>query len=138
MTIVQIAPIKINPWSWLAKVLGRAFNAPLMEELGKLREGQDENRRVLQAHIAIDDDRHADNLREKILRFNTELLRNLDHTHEDFIEILSVIDAYESYCRDHTGYKNSRAKFAIENITRVYKQRLKKHDFLELKKEELS
>ena len=27
MTLVQIAPVKINPWSAIAKALGRAINA---------------------------------------------------------------------------------------------------------------
>ena len=52
------------------------------------------------------------------------------HTREDFIEILAVIDDYESYCRDHEDYKNNRATCAIENIKRVYMERLQKHDFL--------
>lgn len=135
LTLVQIAPIKINPWSWIVKMLGKLFYSPVMSELGEIKKGQDENRRMLNAHIEIDDERHADSLREKILRFNTELLRDLDHTHEDFIEILGVIDAYELYCKEHKEYKNSRAVYAIENIGRVYKDRLRKHDFLDLRKE---
>ena len=56
--------------------------------------------------------------------------REIQHTREDFIEILAVIDDYESYCRDHKEYKNNRAVCAIENIKRVYMDRLQKHDFL--------
>ena len=43
LTLVQIAPIKVNPWSTLAKWFGRAINAdmlkeqivPIVEELGE-------------------------------------------------------------------------------------------------------
>ncbi len=38
--------------------------------------------------------------------------------------------AYENYCHDHRQYKNNRAGCAIENIKRVYMERLQKHDFL--------
>ena len=33
LSLVQIAPVKWNPWSALAKALGRAVNADLMQEL---------------------------------------------------------------------------------------------------------
>lgn len=122
-SLVEIAPVKINPWSALAKALGRAVNADLMEELAATKT-------ALEKHIQIDDERNADSHRAKILAFNTELLRGIDHTREDFIEILAEIDRYESYCRSHPDYKNNRAKHAIANIGRVYDDRLKKHDFL--------
>lgn len=123
MSLVQLAPVKINPWSALAKALGRAINADLMQELAATKT-------ALEKHIQMDDERNADAHRAKILAFNTELLRGIDHTREDFIEILAEIDCYESYCRAHPDYKNNRAKHAIANIGRVYDDRLKKHDFL--------
>lgn len=123
MSLVQLAPVKINPWSALAKALGRAINADLMQELAATKT-------ALEKHIQMDDERNADAHRAKILAFNTELLRGIGHTREDFIEILAEIDCYENYCRSHPEYKNNRAKHAIANIGRVYDDRLKKHDFL--------
>lgn len=122
-SLVEIAPVKLNPWSALAKTLGRAVNADLMQELAATKT-------ALEKHIQIDDERNADGHRAKILAFNTELLRGIDHTREDFIEVLAEIDFYDGYCRTHPEYKNSRAKYAIANIGRVYNDRLKKHDFL--------
>ena len=123
LSLVEIAPVKWNPWSALAKTLGRAINADLLKELSATKA-------ALEKHIQIDDDRNADAHRAKILAFNTELLRGIDHTREDFIEVLAEIDRYESYCRSNPEYKNNRAKYAIANIGRVYNDRLKKHDFL--------
>ena len=123
LSLVQIAPVKWNPWSALAKAIGRAINADLMQGLAATKT-------ALEKHIQIDDERNADAHRAKILAFNTELLRGIDHTREDFIEVLAEIDQYESYCRAHPEYKNSRAVHAIANIGRVYDERLKKHDFL--------
>lgn len=117
MTIVQIAPIKINPWSWLAEAIGRAINAEVIKKLD--------------AHITMDDRRTADGHRARILHFNNELLRDIGHTQEEFFEVLAEIDAYEKYCREHPEYPNNRAVLAIENIREVYKERLKKRDFLQ-------
>ena len=123
LTLVQIAPVKINPWSAIAKAIGKAINADVLRELDTVTQ-------KLDTHIRVDDERNADSYRTRILQFNNELLREIQHTREDFIEILAVIDDYESYCRDHEDYKNNRATCAIENIKRVYMERLQKHDFL--------
>ena len=123
LTLVQIMPLKVNPWSAIAKAVGRAVNADVLRELDTVT-------RKLDTHIRVDDERNADSYRTRILQFNNELLREIMHTREDFIEILAVIDDYEHYCREHKEYKNNRAVCAIENIKRVYMERLQKHDFL--------
>ena len=124
MTLVQIAPVKINPWSWLAKTVGKAINSEVSKELGEIS-------KKLDAHVTMDDRRTADGHRARILHFNNELLRDIDHTKEEFTEVLTEIDAYEEYCREHPEYPNNRAVLAIENIREVYKERLKLHDFLQ-------
>lgn len=122
-TVVEISPIKINPWSALAKAIGRAINDDVLAELKNTQ-------KKLENHIKVDDERYADMRRTRILRFNNELIREIPHTKEDFIDVLSDIDEYEAYCRDHSEYKNNRASHAIANIGRAYDARLQKHDFL--------
>ncbi len=117
LTLVQIAPVKINPWSKLAKAIGNALNGG--DVMAKLEE-----------HIRIDDERDADMHRARILQFNTELLRGDRHTEEDFNEILYNIDCYERYCREHPEYQNNRAVHAIKHIMDVYDTLQKTHDFL--------
>ena len=123
LTLIQIAPIKVNPWTALARAIGRAFNKVVITNL-------DETRKFLDEHIKTDDARNADLHRSKILQFNNELLRDIPHTREDFIEILAEIDFYEKYCDTHPEYENNRATHAVANIKRVYDERLIKHDFL--------
>ncbi len=130
MTLLQLAPIRIDPWSALFKALGRAVNADVLRALEEVKGEQQAVRQELSDHIKVDDRREADGHRERILRFNNELLRGLPHTREDFIEILTVIDSYERYCKNHSDYKNNRAAHAVANIGRVYDERLIKHDFL--------
>ena len=130
LTLVQIAPVKINPWSALCKAIGRALNADILQDLQYIKAEQKRTQAMLDEHIAVDDERAADMHRMRILQFNNELLRSIPHTREDFIEILLEIDKYEEYCRTHEGYKNNRASHAVSNICRVYDERLQKHDFL--------
>ena len=123
MTVIQITPVKLDPWSWLAKAIGKAINADVRAKLGEVEKRLDK-------HITVDDQRAADGNRTRILHFNNELVRNLKHTKEEFVEILAEIDAYEEYCRSHPEYPNNRAVIAIDNVRDVYKERLKKNDFL--------
>lgn len=123
LTLIEITPIKVNPWSAIAKWLGRAINAEVLAEVKEFRT-------QLVEHIRADDERNADDRRARILKFNNELIRNIPHTREDFIDILADIDDYEAYCREHPDYKNNRAVHAIANIGRVYDERLRKHDFI--------
>ena len=129
LTLIQIAPIKINPWSWIAGGIGRAFNADVLKELDELKKEQEGTRSKLEDHIKTDEENRADERRANILRFNNELVREIPHTREEFVEILADIDVYERFCREHPNYKNNRAGHAIANIGRVYDERLKKHDF---------
>ena len=123
LTVIQIVPIKLNPWSAIAKILGRAINAEVLAELERTRIKLDD-------HIKTDDERAADMHRARILRFNQELIRQIPHTREEFIEVLTEIDRYQQFCQKHPDYPNSRAVHAIANIGRVYDERLQKHDFL--------
>ena len=123
LTLVQIAPVKVNPWSAIAKAVGRAVNADVAKKLCEIKKKLDD-------HVTMDDRRTADGHRTRILHFNNELLRSIDHTEEEFNEVLAEIDAYEEYCEEHPEYPNNRAVLAIENIRSNYKERLQKHDFL--------
>ena len=123
LTLIQLSPLKINPWNASARWLGKAINGEVLDKLESVEKRMNE-------HIKADDERDADLHRARILQFNTELLRDIKHTKEDFTEILYNIDCYERYCREHPDYQNNRAVHAIANIGRVYDERLAKHDFL--------
>lgn len=109
LTIIQLAPIKINPWSKIAKIIGRALNTEVMD---KLNESE------------------ATNCRYRILRFDDEIRHKVRHTEEHFNQIMEDIDDYERYCSGHPNYKNSKAVSAIENTRRTYEKCRRENSFL--------
>lgn len=129
MTLVQIAPIKINPWSWIAQAIGRALNKDVLDQLKSLEDEQQALKKEVASQKELSDKREADGWRADILRFNMELVKHTKHTREDYIEILDIIDKYEAYCESHKDYENNRAVHAIANIGRCYDDRLKNNDF---------
>lgn len=121
LTFIQIAPIKVNPWSAIGRAIGKALNGDVMNKIDDLE-------RRFDKHESEREKDKTDERRANILRFNREILRNLPHTQEDFIEVLSYIDFYEDYCREHPEYENNRAVLAIENIKRVYREWLEHYE----------
>ena len=123
LTLVQIAPIKISPWSALAKAIGKAVNGELIEKIDNLDHEVKDLRNVC-------DERDATLMRTHILHFNDELLHDKSHTKEHFDQILDDITSYEKYCNGHPDYKNKKAECAIGNIRRTYDKCMEEHKFL--------
>lgn len=69
--------------------------------------------------------------RRRILRFNDELLRNVDHSKEYFDDILEDIKTYDEYCQANPKFKNGKAAMAEENIVKCYRTCMDKHNFLQ-------
>lgn len=136
-SLLEISPIKISPWSAIAKAIGKAINTDVLADLQAVQDAQRATQEALDKHIKddkaqkeADEEDKAETQRAAFLAFNTSLLRGELHTQEDFFDAFRHIDRYEEYCRTHPDYKNNRAVHAIANIGRVYDDRLKARDFL--------
>ena len=130
ISLVELSPIKVNPWSAVARWVGRIVNRDVLAVLDEIRSAQIDTQQRLDDHIKADNERTADMHRAKRLAYNNELLRDIPQTKEEFTEILAEIDGYEAFCRENPDYQNNRATHAIANIGRVYDERLQRHDFL--------
>ena len=122
-TIIQISPIKLDPWTWLGRKIGRAINGEVMDELQNLK-GRME-RMEAQA-----EEQNMDTARTRILRFGDECKRDVPHSEEHFNQVLEDIDKYERYCNGHPEYKNAKAVLTIAKIKEIYGRRLESGDFL--------
>jgi hypothetical protein len=70
------------------------------------------------------------NSRIRILRFNDELLLNVQHTKEYFDNILEDVMEYENYCQSHKDFKNGKTVMAVKNIKTCYEKCMDQKDFL--------
>lgn len=123
MTVIQITPIKLNPWSWLGKCVGRAINREVLDEVKALKEDVKNNK-------ADDDEQWASLSRTHILRFGDELLHGQAHSKEHFDQVLRDISKYEQYCETHPDYLNGVACATIKVIKKTYQQCLEDNTFL--------
>lgn len=123
MTLVEITPIKINPWKWIGKKIGRMLNGEVIAKVDNL--GQE-----LADHKEKSEERHATLCRAHILRFGDEVLHGIPHSKEGYDNILLDIDSYEEYCEKHPGYKNNVAVATITHIKNMYQKHLQEDSFL--------
>ena len=123
LTLIQIAPIKINPWSAIAKTLGRAINKEMMDKLESL----DKEMKQLRDATALES---ALNCRVRIIHFGDETLHGQKHTKEHFDQILRDIDKYEHYCNTHPEFENNVTVLTSARIKEIYQKRLADGDFL--------
>lgn len=112
ITLIQIVPIKINPWTYIGKKFKHFFLGDVIQKLDKLEEND-----IVQC-------------RTRILRFGDEILNNKKHTKEHFDNTLIDIDSYETYCKSHPNFKNNVTIETIDQIRRVYKKCWDDNSFL--------
>lgn len=128
-TFIQISPIKINPWSALARWVGRAINGEVINEMASLKKEIQGVKEDIEGVKAADAERDAKAARSRILRFGDELIEKERHTKEHFDDVLEDIDEYEAYCREHKDFKNNRTHATTQYILEVYHKCLKEHSF---------
>ena len=122
-TIIEVSPIKFNPWSALAKAIGRAINSEVLSEVNKMKTEVSSIKDELAEQRAI-------NSRVRILRFGDELLHDVKHSKEHFDQILKDITDYENYCETHPKFENDMTVLTTERIKEVYSDCWKNHTFL--------
>ncbi len=151
MTLIQITPIKIDPWSTLLKFLGKAFNANISEQVVELDKNL--NKRIdemdkanterdiifgqridvieekLDNHIQESDERDVRLRRESILDFASAVANGRNYTKEQYEQMLKECDDYELYC-ERKQIKNSVAMASIAIIQKTFEEHLLNNDFL--------
>ena len=123
MTVIEIVPLRINPWTRIFKLIGRAMNGEIMIEVKELRD------EVSSLRKEIDEDK-ANACRTRILRFYDELAHDIKHSKEHFDQTLIDINTYEAFCDNHPDFKNNIACMAIKRIKDTYDQCGKDNTFL--------
>ena len=123
MTLIQVAPIKVNPWSTIAKAVGRAINGEVIAKVEQLE-------RDLEGMKEAQEERDAISCRSRILHFGDETIHGVRHTKEHFDQILRDITNYERYCDSHPNFENNTTVLTSQRIKDIYENCLKAADFL--------
>lgn len=130
LSLIEITPIKLNPWSWLAKKIGGAINKEVLAKLAENDKKTDNAVKEIGLLRGEIEKKAAIEARTNILRFDDELYNGMRHSKEYFVQELDDIDTYERYCDGHPEFKNSCAVEAIQHIRETYHKCLSDHKFI--------
>ena len=149
--LIKIPKIEINIWNLIGRTIGRSINREAMQQVTDFSKdvkkqvddlSKDFDAKIKELSQQVNDLEKADELervryaRQRILRFNDEILCDQRHSKEHFDEVLDDITQYEHYCNTHEDYKNDKAVLAIKTIRKVYEECMETHDFLTPQKKE--
>lgn len=122
MTILQIAPININPWSALFRWFGKQLNQDVIKDIDEVKE-------QLNQHIKDSEESELKARRTTILDFGSSVIRGVNYHKEKFDFMINECDAYQEYCR-RNNIQNGVAEASIAEIRRIYQDHLRNDDFL--------
>lgn len=126
MSLIQIAPIPVNPWTWI----GNAFNKDLLVTVKEHGEKIDKlSQKIDDVENEISEDK-AMTARYRIIRFDDEIRHKVLHTKEHYDQIIIDIDTYEKFCKENPWFRNNQAHLAISNIKKRYEEHNADNSFL--------
>ena len=112
LSIVQISPLKLNPWDSIFGWVGKKVNGKMQKQLEALQ--KQVNDLWINAH------------RQSILTFAQECRADFHHDAEEWNHILAVVDEYEQYCFRNT-VSNGVVKADTQYIHDLYQQLSREH-----------
>ena len=144
LTLIQVSPIKVNPWSFVwglikkgLRAIGRLINGEVMEEVRSMKVDMEAMKATVnnvQKEMTEmkeeSQDTAMENIRARILRFGDEVLHKRRHTKDHFDSILRDAQKYEDYCKTHEHFENGVTEPTIRRIRDVYDTCLEENDFL--------
>ncbi len=108
--VIQISPIKLNPWSHLLGWIGRIINAELLKKV----EAQDAKFGQMQRMI---DDNEKDRIRYEVLSFANQCRNHVKHTQDEFQHIIAINKKYHKLLaktRDENGVFDAEYQYILE------------------------
>ena len=117
----------------IVAVLGSSWVGDELKARREKRKGVVTTNQILDAVKALkrDFDREkAVSARVRIVKFNDELLTNVQHSKESFDQVLSDIDTYDAYCKGNPDFQNHKTVLSSENIIHAYRKCTEEHSFL--------
>lgn len=122
LTLVQIAPIKINPWTALLKWIDKIINEEIYKKIDSIKDEVGGLKRDFENTKSKD-------MRWNILDFANSCRNGRLHDKEEWEHVIDQLREYEEYIEEKNltnGVIEEDAKYLRE----LYRERCKQNDFL--------
>lgn len=115
ITVIQIVPIKVNPWSALLSWMGNILYGDIRRDLSELKRDFEETK--------------ANDMRWNILNFANSCRRHEDHGKDEWRHVMAQISEYEEYT-EKKHINNGVIEEDTKYLRELYHERNVKNDFL--------
>ena len=122
MTLVQVTPVKLNPWDSMLRWLGNKLNRTISDRVDVIE-------RKLDDHIEESSEERIRKIRADILDFGNACMNHRPHTKEEFEFVIAECDQYERFI-EGSNRKNGVAAATIREIRRLYEKGIRENSFL--------
>ena len=112
MSLIEISPLKLNPWKHLLKWTGKTIN-----------EDTDKKIDDLQKQVR---DMWVNNHRNQILIFAREARGGIEHSPDEWTNVLNQAEEYEKYVHER-GITNGIVTQDTEYIRNLYQEMSREH-----------
>lgn len=122
ITLIEIAPIKINPWATLFKWIGNIINGDIQTEIKEMKDDLTELKKDFEF-------KKAEDMRWEILNFANSCRRGVEHGKDAWRHTISQLAEYESYT-EKKHITNGVIEEDAHYLRELYQERNRKNDFL--------
>lgn len=134
--IVEIAPIKINPWTKLVTWISKRLTGDIKDQIDanakiqldsyeKLKVDIDGIKNEIVSLKKSDEQNRAMTSRYRIIRAADEIRNEIDLSDDHIEQLGEDIDIYDEYCRLHPDYLNHKGQRSKEIVLSYEKHQVK-------------
>lgn len=122
ITLIQISPIKINPWSALLNLIRTFLIGDLSDNLNDVRDD------VVDLKKDFEDEKISSK-RWSILNYANSCRHGVRHTRDEWYHAIDQLREYEKYVEEH-NIENGVIEEEAKYLRKLYAERCENNDFL--------
>jgi hypothetical protein len=111
-SLIQISPLRLNPWDNILGWVGQKVNGDMQAQLKELKK-----------HVQ---DMWVASHRQTVLMFAREARAGVEHSSDEWTNVLNMIAEYEAFCQGNT-ITNGIVKADSEYIRNLYQELSREH-----------
>ena len=111
-SLIQISPLRLNPWDNILGWVGQKVNGDMQAQLKELKK-----------HVQ---DMWVASHRQSVLTFAREARAGVEHSSDEWTNVLNIIAEYEAFCQGNT-ITNGIVKADSEYIRNLYQELSREH-----------
>lgn len=122
ITLIEVVPIKINPWHALFKWIGKAINGDLQTQVTEIKREVKNLKKDCEL-------KNADDMHWEILNFANTCRQGIHHSKDEWRHVMDQLAKYKDYT-EAKGISNGVIEEDSRYLRELYHERNSSNDFI--------